>query len=54
MFELHAGSANKRLPKYNYMDDGNSGNNLRDVMNAYCDLPLESMEEAVQKCDFAY
>ncbi|CAJ1955845.1 unnamed protein product [Sphenostylis stenocarpa] len=49
VFELHAGSANKRPPEYIYMDSGNCGNNLRDVMNACCDLPLESMEEAVQK-----
>ncbi|KAG2371457.1 Protein CHROMATIN REMODELING 4 [Vigna angularis] len=49
VFELHAGSANKRPPEYIYMDCGNGGNNLRDVMNACCDLPLESVEEAVQK-----
>ncbi|ESW22130.1 hypothetical protein PHAVU_005G129800 [Phaseolus vulgaris] len=49
VFELHAGSANKRPPEYIYMDNGISGCNLRDVINACCDLPLESMEEAVQK-----
>ncbi|KAG4385884.1 hypothetical protein GLYMA_12G179200v4 [Glycine max] len=51
VFELHAGSANKRPPEYIYIHDGNSGKTLRDVMNACCccDFPLESMDEAVQK-----
>ncbi|KAL2981673.1 hypothetical protein AAZX31_13G303000 [Glycine max] len=51
VFELHAGSANKRPPEYIYIHDGNCGKTLRDVMNACCccDFPLESMDEAVQK-----
>ncbi|RDX79291.1 hypothetical protein CR513_40302, partial [Mucuna pruriens] len=49
LFELHAGSANKRPPEYIYIGDGSSGNTLRDVMNACCTFPLDSMEEAVQK-----
>ncbi|TKY48584.1 Increased DNA methylation 1 [Spatholobus suberectus] len=49
VFELHAGSANKRPPEYIYIGNGNSGYTLRHVMNAFCNLPLESLEEAVQK-----
>ncbi|KAK7402099.1 hypothetical protein VNO78_14096 [Psophocarpus tetragonolobus] len=49
VFELHAGSANKRPPEYIYIQNVNCGNTLRDVMNACCNFPLESMEEAVQK-----
>ncbi|KAK7324900.1 hypothetical protein VNO77_28830 [Canavalia gladiata] len=46
VFELHAGSANKRPPEYIYLENGNT---LRDVMNACCNFPLDSVEEAVQK-----
>ncbi|OIW09113.1 hypothetical protein TanjilG_11251 [Lupinus angustifolius] len=45
MFELHAGSANKRPPEYIYLDNGNT---LRDVMNA-CLGPLDTLDVAVQK-----
>lgn len=45
MFELHAGSANKRPPEYIYLENGNT---LRDVINA-CWGPLNTLEEAVQK-----
>ncbi|KAJ1388987.1 Zinc finger, PHD-type [Sesbania bispinosa] len=46
VFELHAGSANKRPPEYTYLENGNT---LRDVMNACWSFPLETLEEAVQK-----
>lgn len=46
MFELHAGSANKRPPEYMYLENGNT---LRDIMNACWNFPLDTMEEAVQK-----
>ncbi|XP_027343821.1 uncharacterized protein LOC113856269 isoform X2 [Abrus precatorius] len=46
VFELHAGSANKRPPEYIYLENGTT---LRDVMNACCGFPLDSLEEAVQK-----
>ncbi|KAF1859606.1 hypothetical protein Lal_00010190 [Lupinus albus] len=45
VFELHAGSANKRPPEYIYLDNGNT---LRDVMNA-CLGPLDTLDVAVQK-----
>ncbi|KAE9587971.1 putative histone acetyltransferase chromatin regulator PHD family [Lupinus albus] len=45
VFELHAGSANKRPPEYIYLENGNT---LRDVMNA-CLGPLDTLEAAVQK-----
>ncbi|KAK7272190.1 hypothetical protein RJT34_28636 [Clitoria ternatea] len=45
VFELHAGSANKRPPEYIYLKNGNS---LRDVMNACCMFPSDSVEESVQ------
>lgn len=45
MYELHAGSANKRPPEYTYLDNGRP---LRDVMNACSNGPLGSMEEVVQ------
>ncbi|XP_052109267.1 uncharacterized protein LOC127744202 [Arachis duranensis] len=46
VFELHAGSANKRPPEYMYLENGNT---LRDIMNACWNFPLDTMEEAVQK-----
>ena len=46
MFELHAGSANKRPPEYIYLENGNT---LRDVMSTCWSVPLDILEEAVQK-----
>ncbi|OWM73735.1 hypothetical protein CDL15_Pgr026839 [Punica granatum] len=45
IFELHAGSSNKRPPEYIFLENGRT---LRDVMNAVKDSPLETVEEAVQ------
>ncbi|OIW15789.1 hypothetical protein TanjilG_04324 [Lupinus angustifolius] len=45
VFELHAGSTNKRPPEYIYLENGNT---LRDVMNA-CLGPLDTLGVAVQK-----
>ncbi|CAL0324196.1 unnamed protein product [Lupinus luteus] len=45
VFELHAGSTNKRPPEYIYLENGNT---LRDVMNA-CLGPLDKLGIAVQK-----
>lgn len=46
MFELHAGSANKRPPEYIYLENGNT---LRDVMNTCSSVSVDVLEEAVQK-----
>ncbi|KAK0604747.1 hypothetical protein LWI29_019050 [Acer saccharum] len=45
VFELHAGSSNKRPPEYIYLENGKT---LRDVMNACKVSPLETLEEALQ------
>ncbi|KEH38504.1 hypothetical protein MtrunA17_Chr2g0314241 [Medicago truncatula] len=45
VFELHAGSANKRPPEYTYLENGKF---LRDVMNACSSLPLDTLDEVVQ------
>ncbi|OAY38104.1 uncharacterized protein LOC110626469 isoform X2 [Manihot esculenta] len=45
LFELHAGSANKRPPEYIYLENGNT---LRDVMNACKDASLETLDEALR------
>ncbi|XP_044505986.1 uncharacterized protein LOC123225790 [Mangifera indica] len=45
VFELHAGSTNKRPPEYIYLENGKT---LRDVMNACKDSPLETLEETVR------
>ncbi|KAK7257661.1 hypothetical protein RIF29_31798 [Crotalaria pallida] len=46
VFEMHAGSSNKqRLPEYIYLENGNS---LHDIMKTYLNVPLDTMEEAVQ------
>lgn len=45
MFELHAGSTNKRPPEYIYLENGKT---LRDVMNACKNSPLETLEETVR------
>ncbi|MCL7034531.1 hypothetical protein MKW94_021000, partial [Papaver nudicaule] len=44
-FERHAGSGNKRAADYIYLDNGN---NLRDVMNACRDAPLDTLESTIQ------
>lgn len=46
LFELHAGSSNKRPPEYIYLENGST---LRDVMNTCSNVPLDTLEEAVQK-----
>ncbi|GMN59830.1 hypothetical protein TIFTF001_028918 [Ficus carica] len=45
VFELHAGSSNKRPPEYTYLENGST---LRDVIKACQNSPLISLEEAVQ------
>lgn len=45
LFELHAGSANKRPPEYIYLENGNT---LRDVMNACLNASLDTLDEFVQ------
>ncbi|XP_058779758.1 uncharacterized protein LOC131653585 [Vicia villosa] len=45
VFELHAGSANKRPPEYTYLENGK---NLREVMNACSSVSLEMLDDAVQ------
>ncbi|KAB1227407.1 Chromodomain-helicase-DNA-binding protein 4 [Morella rubra] len=45
LFELHAGSANKRPPEYIYLENGKT---LRDVMNACVNASLDTMEELVR------
>lgn len=45
MFELHAGSANKRPPEYVFLENGST---LRDVMNACVKASLYSSEEFVR------
>lgn len=45
MFELHAGSANKRPPEYIYLENGNT---LRDVMNACLNASLDTLDEFVR------
>ncbi|XP_028808157.1 uncharacterized protein LOC114762754 isoform X2 [Neltuma alba] len=46
VFELHAGSANKRPPEYIYLENGNT---LRDVMNTCSSVARDVLEESVQK-----
>ncbi|XP_061345357.1 uncharacterized protein LOC133291167 [Gastrolobium bilobum] len=46
VFELHAGSSNKRPPEYIYLENGNT---LREVINACWSVPLDTLEEAIQK-----
>ncbi|XP_030468919.2 uncharacterized protein LOC115687473 [Syzygium oleosum] len=45
IFELHAGSLNKRPPEYIVLANGKT---LRDVMNAVKNAQLDTIEEAVQ------
>ncbi|KAI4383773.1 hypothetical protein MLD38_009573 [Melastoma candidum] len=45
VFELHAGSPNKRPPEYIYLD---SGRTLRDVMNAVKNSSANTIEQAVR------
>ncbi|XP_015873637.2 uncharacterized protein LOC107410688 [Ziziphus jujuba] len=46
VFELHAGSSNKRPPEYIYLQNGNT---LRDVINACHNSTLVTLEEAVRR-----
>nr|KYP68613.1 hypothetical protein KK1_022246 [Cajanus cajan] len=46
VFELHAGSSNKRPPEYIFLENGNT---LRDVMNMFLNIPLRTLEEALQR-----
>ena len=45
LFELHAGSSNKRPPEYIYLENGTS---LRGVMNAWKNAALDSLDEAIR------
>lgn len=45
VFEVHAGSANKRPPEYTYLENGNS---VRWVMNTFSNSSLDKMEEYVR------
>ncbi|KAL3579638.1 hypothetical protein D5086_017473 [Populus alba] len=45
IFELHAGSANKRPPEYIFLENGNT---LRDVMNACKNSSLDILDEAIR------
>ncbi|KAH9660468.1 PHD-type domain-containing protein [Citrus sinensis] len=45
VFELHAGSSNKRPPEYIYLENGKT---LRDIMNVCKDSPLATLEKAVR------
>ncbi|KAF8039517.1 hypothetical protein BT93_B1896 [Corymbia citriodora subsp. variegata] len=45
VFELHAGSLNKRPPEYIFLENGTT---LRNVMNAVKNAQLDTIEEAVQ------
>lgn len=45
LFELHAGSANKRPPEYTFLENGNS---LRDVLNACKGVPLDALEACLR------
>ncbi|WVZ02363.1 hypothetical protein V8G54_023169 [Vigna mungo] len=46
IFELHAGSSNKRPPEYIFLENGST---LRDIMNIFLNIPLNTLEEVVQK-----
>ncbi|XP_021899071.1 uncharacterized protein LOC110815549 [Carica papaya] len=46
VYELHAGSSNKRPPEYIFLENGNT---LRDVMNACKDASLGKLEETLSK-----
>ncbi|OIW08531.1 hypothetical protein TanjilG_03207 [Lupinus angustifolius] len=45
VFELHAGSSNRCPPGYIYLENGNT---LFDIMTTCLNVPLDTMEEAVQ------
>ncbi|XP_011657045.1 uncharacterized protein LOC101214170 isoform X2 [Cucumis sativus] len=45
LFELHAGSSNKRPPEYIYLETGNT---LRDIMNACQNFSFDQTEEFIQ------
>lgn len=44
MFELHAGSLNKRPPEYIYLE---SGKTIRDIMNLVKDNSLATLEDSL-------
>ncbi|XP_050899565.1 uncharacterized protein LOC127106299 isoform X7 [Lathyrus oleraceus] len=44
IFEVHAGSANKRPPEYTFLENGNT---VRCVMNAFLNSPIDKMEDSV-------
>lgn len=46
LFEMHAGSSNKRPPDYMYLDNGNT---LRDVLNACKESKLDNLEATIRK-----
>ncbi|KAL9660613.1 hypothetical protein QQ045_025430 [Rhodiola kirilowii] len=46
VFELHAGSTNKRPPEYIFLENRKC---LRDVMNACKDVPMDAIEETIRK-----
>ncbi|XP_022944249.1 uncharacterized protein LOC111448757 [Cucurbita moschata] len=45
LFELHAGSSNKRPPEYIYLENGNT---LRDIMNACQNFYFDQTEEFIR------
>lgn len=45
LFELHAGSSNKRPPEYIYLETGNT---LRDIMNACQNFSCDQTEEFIR------
>ncbi|KAL2328537.1 hypothetical protein Fmac_021964 [Flemingia macrophylla] len=46
IFELHAGSSNRRPSEHIFLENGNT---LRDVMNVFSNIPLSTLEEALQR-----
>ncbi|KAK7404805.1 hypothetical protein VNO78_05769 [Psophocarpus tetragonolobus] len=46
IFELHAGSLNKRPSEYIFIENGGT---LRDLMNTFLNIPSITLEEAVQR-----
>ena len=45
VFELHAGSSNKRPPEYIYLENGNT---LRSVMTACSKATLKALDEDIR------
>ncbi|KAL1361483.1 hypothetical protein AAHE18_03G007000 [Arachis hypogaea] len=46
LFKLHASRLNKCPPEYIYLENGST---LHDIMNTCLDVPLETLEEVIQK-----